>query len=408
MTITDRCVENLPRPALAVVSADRGGVEVLDLRGEDWRDLCRDSVDDQPFYRPEWIAAHIRAFTPKAKVLLLTVTIEGELCLVLPLLEERSVFCGLPVRRLRAPVNGHSCRFDAVRRRGRRGDLALQSLWEFLRKLPAWDLLELEGIPAGGTLSALAVAAEREGFQTGQVPMSPNPYVPIPRHMPSLVELSRGEFRASELPVNKKLRSQLNGVRRNLSNKGQLRLQRFCKAEPEVLQRFYRLEGAGWKGAERTAIASSIDSLQFYNEISRSAEELGWLSIYLLELDDHLLAAHWGLSYQGRYFSPKVAYDENSKQWAPGHLIVEEILRDCSGRGIHEYDITGQNDDWKRKWTSQTRPQCIQFVFRKGTWGMLAHLLRFRVRPRLKKIVDRTLRKPLAETPPEATVSGDR
>jgi CelD/BcsL family acetyltransferase involved in cellulose biosynthesis len=103
-------------------------------------------------------------------------------------------------------------------------------------------------------------------------------------------------------------------------------------------------------------------------------------------LDGHLLASHLGLSYKGRYFSPKVAYNEDLKQWAPGHLIVEEILRDCAARDVREYDITGPSDPWKAKWTSQTRQQKMQFIFAKGVSGDLAHAIRFRLRPWLKKI----------------------
>lgn len=359
-----------------VVTAHRGGVEVIERWADDWRNLCIQSADDQPFYHPEWIAAHIRAFAPKAKVLLLTAISEGRLCLALPLLEERALFCGLPVRRLRAPVNSHSCRFDAVRCRGPVGDLAIHLLWEYLQKLSTWDLIELEGIPIGGTLSALSLAAEAKGFQTAQVSMSPNPYVVIP-----------GESSLGELPVNKKLRSQLRGIRRDLVKQGQLKLRRFCDANPAALHRFYELESAGWKGAERTAIASTPQNLQFYDEISKAAQRFGYLCMYALELNDRPIASHFGFSYRGRYFSPKVAYDENFRQYAPGHLIVEEILRECASRGIREYDITGQNDDWKTKWTSQTRPQCIQFIFRKGISGRLAHALRFRLRPQLKKML---------------------
>jgi CelD/BcsL family acetyltransferase involved in cellulose biosynthesis len=354
-----------------VVSADRGGVEVVERWADDWRKLCVESVDDQPFYHPEWIAAHIRAFTPQARVLLLRVSCEGRLCLVLPLLEERSWFYGLPVRKLRAPVNGHSVRFDAVRCPGAQGDRALRALWEHMKELSAWDLMELDYMPVVGTLSALALIAQADDFPTGKVPLSPNPYVPVAPDPTSL----------SQLPVNKKLRSQLRGVRRDLAKRGRLKLRRVFDADPAILQRFYELESAGWKGAVGSAIACAAQRQQFYDEIAKAAESLGYLCIYTLELDGQLLAAHVGLSYRGRYFSPKVAYDESLKQWAPGHLIVGEILQDCVARNIVEYDITGQNDAWKQKWTSETRPQCIQFIFQKGFLGSVAHTIRFRVRP---------------------------
>jgi CelD/BcsL family acetyltransferase involved in cellulose biosynthesis len=355
----------------------RGDVELIERWGDEWRSLCADAVDDQPFYRPEWIAAHIRTFTPNAKVLLVTVVADGRLSLILPLLEERAWFCGIPVRKLRAPVNGHSCRFDAVCRRGTEGQQSIEEAWKCLKKLPGWDLIEFEGAPAEGSVSALANVAESNGFLTGQIAMSPNPFVPIPANPATL----------RELPLNKRLRTHLRSIRREVANRGALKLRRITTADQPALQRFYELESAGWKGVERTAIASSIRSLHFYEEIARSADKLGHLCLYELKLDDQLLASHLGLVYKGRYFSPKVAHNEDFRHWAPGHLLVEEILRDCAERGIREYDITGQNDLWKRKWTDQTRGQCVQYIFGKGFRGRLAQWLRFSVRPAVKRMV---------------------
>jgi CelD/BcsL family acetyltransferase involved in cellulose biosynthesis len=361
-----------------LASVHRGGVEIIDQWAEKWHDLCNNAADDQPFYRPEWIAAHIRAYTPDAKVLLLTVNTEDRLCLLLTLLEERATFCGLPVRRLRAPANGHSVRVDAVRRRGHEGEAAIPILWRLLKNLPSWDLLEFEGAPTDGAVSILARSAEQEGFPTGQVKMSPNPYVQLPSDLTGL----------AHLPINKKLRSQLRGIRREFAETGAaLKLTRICQADPNFLQRFYELESAGWKGEVGSAIACSAKNRKFYDEISRAAERLDYLTLYRLELDDKLLAAHWGLTYRGRYFSPKIAYDENLGRFAPGHLIVQEILHDCVERGIHEYDITGQNDAWKQKWTAQTRPQCVQYVFRKTAYGRFVNFIRFRIRPAVRRIV---------------------
>ncbi|MGB8915158.1 MAG: GNAT family N-acetyltransferase, partial [Candidatus Sulfotelmatobacter sp.] len=128
---------------------------------------------------------------------------------------------------------------------------------------------------------------------------------------------------------------------------------------------------------------------QFYDEISQVAERFGYLCLYSLELNGELLASHFGLSHRGRYFSPKIAYNEKFPQYAPGHLIVSEIMQDCASRGISEYDITGVNDEWKMKWTTETRAKFKYFVFRSGVAGRLAYTLRFRVRPAVKKLVRR-------------------
>ena len=360
-----------------VAATHRGGVEVVERWAEEWRNLCDDAVEDQPFYRPEWIAAHIKAFSPHAKVVLLTVSSGGRFLFVLPLLQEWAVFSGIPVRKFRAPVNSHSCRFDAVRHSGPQGDAAVAAAWNHLQNLRDWDLLEIQDVPEGGTISALARAASENAFHAVRVPNLRNPYVPIPADPADL----------KNLPINARLRGKLRAIRRELDTQGGWKFLRIDKADQAALDRFYELESSGWKGREGSAIACNPNTRQFYNEISKCAERFGYFCLYSLELKGELLAAHFGLSHRGRYFSPKVAYNEKLPQYASGHLIVSEILQDCASRGICEYDITGVNDEWKMKWTSQARDKIIYFIFRKGLLGSLAHTVRFRMRPAVKALV---------------------
>ncbi len=379
MTIAESRADARAASPPMVVAAHRGGVDVVERWADEWRNLCNQSADDQPFYRPEWIAAYIRAFAPQAKIVLLTVASEGELLFVLPLLQEWSLFSGVPVRKLRAPVNSHSCRFDAVRHSSSRGDAAVVAAWNYLQNLGGWDLLEIQDVHEGGTISALALAARKNGFHAVQVPNLSNPYVPIPADPVDL----------KKLPINARLRGKLRSIRREVDSQGGLKFLRVDKADRSLLDRFYDLESSGWKGREGSAIACNPNTRQFYEEISESAERFGYLCIYSLELNGELLAAHLGLSHRGRYFSPKVAYNEKLPQYASGHLMVSEILQDCASRGISEYDITGVNDEWKMKWTSQARPKFIYYIFRPGLQGSLAHALRFRMRPAVKKLVQR-------------------
>jgi hypothetical protein len=68
-------------------------------------------------------------------------------------------------------------------------------------------------------------------------------------------------------------------------------------------------------------------------------------------------------------------------------LIVSEILRDCAARGIHTYDITGPDDEWKMKWTDRVRRRSMYYVFRDNAAGSLAYALRFKVRPAIKRLL---------------------
>jgi CelD/BcsL family acetyltransferase involved in cellulose biosynthesis len=365
-----------------VVSAHRGGVEVIDKLADEWRDLCAESRDDQPFYRPEWIRAHLRAFVPGAKVLLITARLDQRLCLLLPMIEEKYLFSGLPVRRLRSPVNAHGGRFDGVRSASPESDSAVRATWDFLKGSCSWDLLEFPYAPEGGTIARLIAEAQASGCNTGRVPEKPSPYIPVPKNQELL----------KQMPPNPKLRSQLRQSRHRLSRRGELRLLRVAIADRNVLDRFYSLEASGWKGQQRSAILSDPRTRQFYDEIAESAARFGYFSLYMLESKGDLLAGHFAFTNRGCCYSPKVAYNENFSQFAPGHLIVSEILEDCSARGIQVFDITGPNDAWKMKWTNHTRPFDRYFVFRRTLLGRLAHVMRFRLRPSVARCLPRKVK----------------
>lgn len=363
-------------PASFFVSAYRGGLEVVDRLVGEWRDLCTRAVDDQPFYRPEWIRAHIRAFIPNPRVLLIAARLDDRLHMVLPLVEEKGTLGGVPVRKFRAPVNAHGGRFDAVRSSGPKGDAAIEATWQYLKKLEGWDLLQFSDALEGSTVGRLAAAAGADGFHTMQVPERPSPYVRVP----AIGELANG------MPPNSKLRSQLRQARRRLSEKGALIFCRVETADHDALQHFYRLEASGWKGEEGSAILCHAATRCFYDEMAESAARFGYFSLYTLRLEDQLLAAHYAFTHQGCCYSPKVAYNENFKEFAPGHLIISEILQDCADRGIRHFDITGPNDAWKMKWATETRAVNHHFVF-KGMLGSAAHGIRYRLRPAIRRLM---------------------
>jgi CelD/BcsL family acetyltransferase involved in cellulose biosynthesis len=362
-------------PSTLVVRSQRGGIEIVDRLADEWRELCDSAANDQPFYRPEWIRAYLRAYVPDAKVLIITAALNGRLSLVLSLVEEWSPFSKVPLRKLRSPVNFWAGRFYAIRRLGPEGDAAMFATWEHLRKSAGWDLLQFRDAPEGGTMSLLAAAARADGFRVIQQNDKPSPYLPVPSD-PELLK---------QMPLNSRLRRELRQVRRQLSEQGSFNFYHIDTADQDALERFYRLEASGWKGREGSAIVCNQKNREFFDEIVESAARFGYFSLYMLEFKGQLMAAHLGFTLQGCYYSAIVAYDEQFKQFSPGHLIISEIVRDCAARGLRGYDPTGQNQEWKMKWTNQVRPMSHYFIFR-GILGNLAYEAESRVRPAVARL----------------------
>lgn len=354
----------------------RGDVQLVEQLAGEWRELCKEGPRDEPFFRPEWIAAYLRAFEPRTPVLLATAHSGERLRAVLPLIEKDTFFCGIPARILRGAGNEHSGRFDLLRSAGEDGDHAVRLIWDALKGRTDWDLIELPYVPEGGAAEQLLRLASDDGFLTGQYESYRSPYI-------SLV----GSDRADLIPRRSDFRHNLRRRLRRAQEKWNVHLRRIDRPDPVALNRFYELEASGWKGKEKTAITCSASPRRFYDEIASVGSRFGYFSLYLLNFDDTLVAGHFGLSYQGHYYSAKVAYDETYGFYGPGHLIIEAILRDILAQGFSEFDFLGPWMDWKESWAREGRTHSFCYVFRPGLLGHALYTAKLKLLTTLRRIV---------------------
>jgi CelD/BcsL family acetyltransferase involved in cellulose biosynthesis len=353
----------------------RGNADLVEQHAGAWIELSKRTPGDAPFFRPEWIAAYLRAFEPDANLLLATADSDQGLQAILPLVEKESVFCGFPVRVLRGAANEHSCRFDLVRSSGEEGGLAVRAIWDALKACPEWDLIELPYVPENGSAEQLLDEATRDGFLVGQYESYTSPYVTL-----------SDRSSVDELPVSAHFRRNLHRRWRKARENSEVGLKRVDCADPAMLKTFFDLEAAGWKGKEGTAIACSEPTRNFYNEIARVASACGYFSLYLLQFGEIAVAGHFGLSFGQRYYSPKVAYNEAFSEFGPGHLMVDAILRDVHSRDFREFDFLGPWMDWKGEWARAGRIHYSCYIFRPGLFGQSLHAAKLRLFPALRRI----------------------
>lgn len=361
-------------PGPPVTQSAVGGIELVGRLGGEWRALCAEGPSSDPFFRPEWIEAYLRAFEPKARLRVVVVRAEGRVRLILPLVEERATLRGFPVRKLRAAAGVHSCRFDLIHGEG---DPApwIRAAWSHLRETGGWDVIELCDVPRGGAGEALAKLAADDGHPVGAWESMRTPFVPLAgvKGIDEVMARTGSHFRAN-----------LRRRTRRLAETGPLRLRKIDAADPEELGRFYDLEKRGWKGAKGTAIACDRRTLQFYGEIAAWGAKEGILSLRALMAGDSVIAMHFGLTAGGRYLLPKPAYDPAHASCSPGQILLHEVLRDSIDRGLRELDFLGPWMDWKADWTKEVRPHDWHYVFRRGPLGVALHAAKFRL-PKLKE-----------------------
>ena len=88
---------------------------------------------------------------------------------------------------------------------------------------------------------------------------------------------------------------------------------------------FLALEAAGWKGASRTALASTPARAAFARAIAEALSRSGRLRVESLDLDGKAVAMGLLIEDAGATYFWKTAYDEARAALSPGVLFVREL-----------------------------------------------------------------------------------
>jgi len=83
------------------------------------------------------------------------------------------------------------------------------------------------------------------------------------------------------------------------------------------------------------------------------------------------------VTFRGVFSLVMTSCDESFAEFGPGHLLTEEVLKDCASRGLREFDFLGCDLPWKMEWTSTVRPHHWLYIFRKSARGRFLRQLKF-------------------------------
>jgi CelD/BcsL family acetyltransferase involved in cellulose biosynthesis len=365
--------------ALAVASRlglyrieERRGRAAFDALRTEWDPLVARGPVDLPFVRHGWTAAWLDAFAPDAEPLVLDARDPAGRAAGFAIFLAERVRGGV---RLVAPANDHSCRVEWAL--GPDASGAAAALWAFLRERVRWDVLLLRDLVRDGpTSTTLEALARADGHLTGRWESLRTPYLVL-----------GGD--GAEARTSSKFRANLRRRAKRLAELGSVAVRREDGSGDlgGVLGEFFALEGAGWKGANGTAIAGDPRLVAFYTRVARDAAARGALAIRGLTLDGRAIAVHLGLVHRGAYYLPKTAYDEKLGAVSPGQLLHREVVAECEASGLGELDFLGPDMEWKRDWEPRHRPHDWLYVYRPSIAGRAMHTLKHRVRPVVKEVL---------------------
>lgn len=241
-----------------------------------------------------------------------------------------------------APANYHTPAFELVGE----DEHALRDLAaDVLARQPR--RIEARFVTSGDlTVEALRDVARRCGYRLLERPLERSPYVE-----------TGGGWDAYLAGLEGKRRRELRRRRARLDEQGRVEVvvDDGSHHVDELLAEGLRVEGAAWKEARGTAIASDPATAAFYRDVARWASARGTLRLAFLRLGGRAIAFDFAVEEGGRHYLLKTGYDPTHRTLAPGLLLRREMIERAFRLGLRSYEFLGTDDAWKLDWTTSVR-----------------------------------------------------
>ncbi len=140
-----------------------------------------------------------------------------------------------------------------------------------------------------------------------------------------------------------------------------------------AIAEYGRLESAGWKAGEGTAIAPDNAQGKFYIQLLRAFAARGAAHVYKYWYDAHLAAMDLCISHHGVIVILKTTYDESIKNSSPAMLMRQDAFKEIFDQRVFaRIEFYGKLMEWHTRWTDEVRTLYHLNCYR---WAPLKRLL---------------------------------
>lgn len=130
--------------------------------------------------------------------------------------------------------------------------------------------------------------------------------------------------------------------RRRLARIGAISLRHNRRAADvaAAFARFVALHRRQWAGRDDAVAPFTDDSvLETFETVAQRCAAAGCLTISELRCGDDTIASYFGFHLGGRYFGYRTAFDQDLYALSPGHILLQEMLRDFARHGLAHFDL---------------------------------------------------------------------
>lgn len=353
-------------------------LEEMDCLRADWNSLLLRDEPGAAFLSYEWVRSWFAAFGTGSTPYVLVASSSGRPCGILPLRASRDRFAGVPLRRLDLMANGHSPCADLVAASGREAEV-LEAFAHYLLEMDLeWDVTVLPEVQTGARLARLAAC-----FPASHRLVQPQRQAP-------LIPLD-GTWESYRSARSRNFQRALRNNRNRIARAGGAGVE--LLADPEAiaaaLPDVFAIGERSWQGEAGSAVGSTAASRRFYTAWVRELAQGGLVRLWFLKLAGQRVAFELHVVDAGVQFGLKTGYDRAHEELGVGRFLDQSIVeRLFATEGLRAYDLCGEADAYKLRWTEVTRPYARITLFGTRAPARLLALWNRRLVPALRQARD--------------------
>lgn len=251
---------------------------------------------------------------------------------------------------------------------------------ELSQRRGEWDLMRLAYLPDDSVAGSDAFirALKRHGIAVDLAPSGGNPYVDI-----------ASDWNTYYATRSRSLKKTVNLAANRLNKAGNVRIEWLrsdtASALPArgAIDAGIAISAVSWK---RTT-GNSLDNpgpQAFIRRLAELALAEGWLSLWLLKLDERPIASEWQLIFGDRVHALRSDFVEECDELSPGTYLNKHLLENLFGRGLQRYLLGPGDNPYKKRWTDIAERLHQLNAFSPSPRGRFVAAWETRLKPRLR------------------------
>lgn len=307
-------------------------MEELRRIAADWNGLAKQS--GTPLLSADWFLACAETLCAESDLRVVTVRRSGALCAVAPLVVVgREGIERLEVLGVSALYEPSGFLYDSA-----------ESLQHLVSKIAGLRMpMVLDRIPAGSPLAGMFRDVIGYRGVTFSRRTAPAAYVSTIGNWEEYFQSISGQRRYDYQRKRK---------RTERSGRVEIRIERPRGGAglPLMLEKVFRVEGAGWKGRSGSGLLANERVRKFIARYSEMACDRGTLALCFLEVEEQPIATILGIVCEKRFWVLKIGYDEEWARCSPGIQLTMETIRYAFDHGLEAYEFLGSEESWQSIW----------------------------------------------------------